>query len=593
MMPTDTTPITKPHSIRLTEIKLPLIEDPAEAERSIRKAVLLRLNLTDAELLEVTVYRRGYDARKKSDIHFIYTLDVVTTDNAAVLARAQRDAKGDTKLAVHTTVTPDTAYKFVTHAPDGLTERPIVIGTGPCGLFAALTLAQMGFKPIVLERGRAVRERTKDTWGLWRKSVLQPESNVQFGEGGAGTFSDGKLWSQVKDPLFHGRKVLQEMVKAGAPDEILYVSKPHVGTFRLVKVVEAMREQITKLGGEVRFSAKVTDLQIEQGASHGAIQGVVLEDGTQISSRHVILAIGHSARDTFELLHAKGVYVEAKPFSVGFRIEHPQGMVDRARFGKFAGNPLLGAADYRLVHHVTDGIAKGRSVYSFCMCPGGTVVAATSEVGRVVTNGMSQYSRNERNANAGIVVGINPADFDFDVLGRLLPDATDPRKPMAEKDRGHVLAGMRFQRALESNAYLLGGSNYQAPGQRVGDYLNRTATTALGSVEPSYKPGVHLTDLGNPAQPSLPLYAIEAIRQAIPHFAQQIPGFDMPDAMLTGIETRTSAPIRIKRDYHSYQSINTQGLYPAGEGAGYAGGIMSAAIDGIKVAEALALDMVG
>lgn len=593
MMPTDTTPITKPHSIRLTEIKLPLIEDPAEAERSIRKAVLLRLNLTDAELLEVTVYRRGYDARKKSDIHFIYTLDVVTTDNAAVLARAQRDAKGDTKLAVHTTVTPDTAYKFVTHAPDGLTERPIVIGTGPCGLFAALTLAQMGFKPIVLERGRAVRERTKDTWGLWRKSVLQPESNVQFGEGGAGTFSDGKLWSQVKDPLFHGRKVLQEMVKAGAPDEILYVSKPHVGTFRLVKVVEAMREQITKLGGEVRFSAKVTDLQIEQGASHGAIQGVVLEDGTQISSRHVILAIGHSARDTFELLHAKGVYVEAKPFSVGFRIEHPQGMVDRARFGKFAGNPLLGAADYKLVHHATDGIAKGRSVYSFCMCPGGTVVAATSEVGRVVTNGMSQYSRNERNANAGIVVGINPADFDFDVLGRLLPDATDPRKPMAEKDRGHVLAGMRFQRALESNAYLLGGSNYQAPGQRVGDYLNRTATTALGSVEPSYKPGVHLTDLGNPAQPSLPLYAIEAIRQAIPHFAQQIPGFDMPDAMLTGIETRTSAPIRIKRDYHSYQSINTQGLYPAGEGAGYAGGIMSAAIDGIKVAEALALDMVG
>ena len=593
MMPTDTTPITKPHSIRLTEIKLPLIEDPAEAERSIRKAVLLRLNLTDAELIEVTVYRRGYDARKKSDIHFIYTLDVVTTDNAAVLARAQRDAKGDTKLAVHITVTPDTAYKFVTHAPDGLTERPIVIGTGPCGLFAALTLAQMGFKPIVLERGRAVRERTKDTWGLWRKSVLQPESNVQFGEGGAGTFSDGKLWSQVKDPLFHGRKVLQEMVKAGAPDEILYVSKPHVGTFRLVKVVEAMREQITKLGGEVRFSAKVTDLQIEQGASHGAIQGVVLEDGTQISSRHVILAIGHSARDTFELLHAKGVYVEAKPFSVGFRIEHPQGMVDRARFGKFAGNPLLGAADYKLVHHATDGIAKGRSVYSFCMCPGGTVVAATSEVGRVVTNGMSQYSRNERNANAGIVVGINPADFDFDVLGRLLPDATDPRKPMAEKDRGHVLAGMRFQRALESNAYLLGGSNYQAPGQRVGDYLNRTATTALGSVEPSYKPGVHLTDLGNPAQPSLPLYAIEAIRQAIPHFAQQIPGFDMPDAMLTGIETRTSAPIRIKRDYHSYQSINTQGLYPAGEGAGYAGGIMSAAIDGIKVAEALALDMVG
>ena len=598
------TPTAKPHSIRLTEIKLPLIEDEAMASSAIRKAVLQRLCLTDGELLTVTVYRRGYDARKKSDIHFIYTLDVVTTDNAAVLARAKRgvgSVDADRKPTVHTTVTPDTTYKFVTHAPDGLTERPIVIGTGPCGLFAALTLAQMGFKPIVLERGKAVRERTKDTWGLWRKSVLQPESNVQFGEGGAGTFSDGKLWSQVKDPLFHGRKVLLEMVKAGAPEEILYVSKPHVGTFRLVKVVEAMREQITALGGEVRFSAKVNDLQIEKGAGHGAIQGamngsiqgVVLEDGTQINSRHVILAIGHSARDTFELLHAKGVYVEAKPFSVGFRIEHPQGVIDRARFGKFAGNPMLGAADYKLVHHATDGIAKGRSVYSFCMCPGGTVVAATSEVGRVVTNGMSQYSRNERNANAGIVVGINPADFNFDVLGRLLPDATDSRKPMAEKDRGHVLAGMRFQRALESNAYLLGGSTYAAPGQRVGDYLNRKATTALGSVEPSYKPGVHLTDLGNPAQPSLPMYAIEAIRQAIPHFAQQIPGFDMPDAMLTGIETRTSAPIRIKRDYHSYQSINTQGLYPAGEGAGYAGGIMSAAIDGIKVAEALALSIVG
>ncbi len=576
-----------PQSIRLTEIKLPLIEDSAEADRAIRKAVLQRLNLKDDELLSVTIYRRGYDARKKSDIHFIYTLDVVTTDNAAVLARCKRDIKGDATLAVHTTITPDTAYKFVTHAPSGLTERPIVIGTGPCGLFAALTLAQMGFKPIVLERGKAVRERTKDTWGLWRKSVLTPESNVQFGEGGAGTFSDGKLWSQVKDPLFHGRKVLNEMVKAGAPEEILYVSKPHVGTFRLVKVVESIREQITALGGEVRFSAKVVDLQIEKGdqalgqAMH-QIVGVTLEDGTQISSRHVILAIGHSARDTFEMLHAKGVYIEAKAFSVGFRIEHPQGLIDRARFGKFAGNPLLGAADYKLVHHATDGIAKGRSVYSFCMCPGGTVVAATSEVGRVVTNGMSQYSRNERNANAGIVVGINPADCDFDALGKPL---------VAEKDRGHMLAGMRFQRALESNAYLLGGSTYAAPGQRVGDYLNRTATSALGSVEPSYKPGVHLTDLGNPANPSLPMYAIEAIRQAIPQFAKQIPGFDMPDTMLTGIETRTSAPIRIKRDHHSYQSLNTRGLYPAGEGAGYAGGIMSAGIDGIKVAEAVGLDM--
>jgi uncharacterized protein len=585
------TALVTPISIRLTEVKLPLDHAP----EAINTAVCDRLKLKADEIISVSIFRRGFDARKKSDIHFIYTLDVVTTDNAAVLARAQRAPK----LATHTVPTPDTSYKFVTRAPNKPFKRPVVIGTGPCGLFAALTLAQMGFKPIVLERGKMVRERTKDTWGFWRKSQLQAESNVQFGEGGAGTFSDGKLWSQVKDPLFHGRKVLEDMVRAGAPDEIMYVSKPHVGTFRLVKVVEFLREEICALGGEFRFSSKVSDVDIEK----SAIKGVVLDDGTQIAADHVVLAIGHSARDTFEMLHAKGVYMEAKPFSVGFRIEHPQGLIDRARFGPFAGNDMLGAADYKLVHHA----ANGRSVYSFCMCPGGTVVAATSEEGRVVTNGMSQYSRNERNANAGIVVGINPEDFDFDALGKPL---------CAEKDRGHVLAGMRFQRALESGAYVLGGSTYEAPGQRVGDFLKGVPSTALGSVEPSYKPGVHLTDLGNPLQPSLPMYAIEAMREAIPAFAKQIAGFDMADAMLTGIETRTSAPVRIKRfeerratlresarqgsdtaarteqNPQRYQSINTAGLYPAGEGAGYAGGIMSAAIDGIKVAEAVALNIV-
>jgi uncharacterized protein len=581
-------------SIRLTEVKLPLNHSP----EALRLAVCGRLAIQDADLLECKIFRRGYDARKKSDIYFIYTLDVRIADNLAALARAKKDAK----TAAHISITPDTEYKTVAHAPQRDFKRPVVVGTGPCGLFAALNLAQMGFKPLILERGRIVRERTKDTWGFWRKRELKTESNVQFGEGGAGTFSDGKLWSQVKDPLFHGRKVMQEMVRGGAPEEIMYVSKPHVGTFRLVKVVEFLREEIVRLGGEFRFSTQLVDLQIEG----GQIRGITTEHPelgkSQISADHVILALGHSARDTFEMLVERGVYAEAKPFSVGFRIEHPQSLIDRARFGPNAGNEMLGAADYKLVHHASNG----RSVYSFCMCPGGTVVAASSEAGRVVTNGMSQYSRNERNANAGIVVGIEPPDFDFDASGR--PLVGDERSGQ-NNQRGHVLAGMRFQRALESGAYLLGGENYNAPGQRVGDFLRNIASKELGSVIPSYKPGVKLINLGDEKSPTLPMYAINAIREAIPAFAQQIPDFDLHDAMLTGVETRTSAPIRIKRheprleggrrpdgSQHAehplrYQSINTRGLYPAGEGAGYAGGIMSAAIDGLKVAEAVALNI--
>ncbi|MDZ7595893.1 MAG: NAD(P)/FAD-dependent oxidoreductase [Thiobacillus sp.] len=532
--------------LRLTELKLPL-DHPPEA---LRAAILKRLELTDDALVGFSIFKRSYDARKKHALLMVYAVDVEVRDEATLLKKFRNDR--------HLAPTPDMEYQFVGHAPENLTERPLVVGFGPCGIFAALVLAQMGFKPIVLERGRAVRERTQDTWGLWRKHVLNPESNVQFGEGGAGTFSDGKLYSQIKDPKHLGRKVLTEFVKAGAPDEILYVSKPHIGTFRLVGMVETMRHEIEKLGGEIRFQQRVTDVLIED----GRIRGVTLASGETLESHHVVLALGHSARDTFEMLHARGVHMEAKPFSIGFRIEHPQSLIDKARLGPNAGNPLLGAADYKLVHHAKNG----RTVYSFCMCPGGTVVAAASEPGCVVTNGMSQYSRNERNANAGIVVGITPADFPGD----------DP------------LAGIELQRKLEARAFELGGGNYDAPAQLVGDFIEGRASTQLGSVEPSYQPGVHLTDLTT----ALPDYAIEAIREALPAFDQQIKGFAMKDAVLTGVETRTSSPVRITRG-DDYQSVNVKGLYPAGEGAGYAGGILSAGVDGIRVAEAVARDVLG
>ncbi|HJV91928.1 MAG TPA: NAD(P)/FAD-dependent oxidoreductase, partial [Azonexus sp.] len=493
------------------------------------------------------------DARKKSAIHLIYTLDVEVQDEAAVLKRLKRERT--------VMPSPDTTYRFVAQAPADLPTRPVVIGTGPCGLFAGLLLAQMGFKPIILERGKAVRERTKDTWGLWRKGELNPESNVQFGEGGAGTFSDGKLHSQIKDPQHHGRKVLEEFVKAGAPEEILFVNKPHIGTFRLVSMVEKMRANIFELGGEVRFGAKVEEIEIERDAAgHGQVRGVVLAGGERIAAEHVVLAVGHSARDTFQMLFDHGVYIEAKPFSIGVRIEHPQSLIDRARFGPSAGHPLLGAADYKLVHHC----ANGRTAYSFCMCPGGTVVAATSEPGRVVTNGMSQYSRAERNANSGIVVDISP-EVDYP---------------------GHPLAGIEFQRQWESAAFAAGGGTYAAPTQRVGDFLAGRPSVAPGGVDPSYTPGVHWTDLAL----CLPPFVIAALREALPAFDKQIRGFAMDDAVMTGVETRTSSPIRIKRG-EDLQSINTRGLYPAGEGAGYAGGILSAGVDGIKVAEAVARGM--
>ncbi|KQY31148.1 hypothetical protein ASD38_07335 [Caulobacter sp. Root487D2Y] len=533
--------------LRLSNLTLPLGHPPED----LAPAICARLGIPERDLLNHAIARRAHDARKKAAILMVYTVDVALRDEAAVLARFERDSQVRPR--------PDTDYRLVAQAPKDFTgPRPVVIGAGPCGLFAGLILAQMGFKPIILDRGKVVRERTKDTWGLWRRGELNPESNVQFGEGGAGTFSDGKLYSQVKDPRHLGRKVLEEFVKAGAPEEILTEAHPHIGTFRLVTMVESLRETIEALGGEYRWQHRVEDFDIETAADGSRrLKGLHLSTGGYLEAEHVVLAVGHSARDTFQTLYDRGVHIEAKPFSIGVRIEHPQSWMDKARFGACAGHPDLGAADYSLAHHC----ANGRTVYSFCMCPGGTVVAATSEPERVVTNGMSQYSRNERNANSGFVVGIDP-----------------------ERDYpGHPLAGIEFQRKWESLAYVAGGSTYAAPAQKVGDFLAGRPSEALGEVQPSYRPGVEMTDLAQ----CLPAFAVEAMREALPVFGRQIAGYDHPDVLLTGVETRTSSPIRITRG-QNFQSLNTAGLFPAGEGAGYAGGILSAAIDGIKVAEAVA-----
>ncbi|WP_165185528.1 NAD(P)/FAD-dependent oxidoreductase [Caulobacter soli] len=536
--------------LRISDLKLPLGHPPED----LAPAICNRLGVTADDLISHTIVRRAHDARKKAAILMVYTVDVALRDEAAVLARFA----GDSQVRAR----PDTDYRLTAQAPKDFT-RPVVIGAGPCGLFAGLILAQMGFKPIILDRGKVVRERTQDTWGLWRRGELNPESNVQFGEGGAGTFSDGKLYSQIKDPRHLGRKVLEEFVKAGAPEEILTEAHPHIGTFRLVTMVESMRETIEALGGEYRWQHRVDDFDIET-AADGArrLKGLHISNGDYLEADHVVLAVGHSARDTFQVLYDRGVHIEAKPFSIGVRIEHPQSWMDKARFGACAGHPDLGAADYSLAHHC----ANGRTVYSFCMCPGGTVVAATSEPERVVTNGMSQYSRNERNANSGFVVGIDP-----------------------ERDYpGHPLAGIEFQRKWESLAYVAGGSTYAAPAQKVGDFLARKPSEALGEVQPSYRPGIRMTDLAE----CLPAFVLDAMREALPVFGRQIAGYDHPDVLMTGVETRTSSPIRITRG-KDFQSLNVAGLFPAGEGAGYAGGILSAAVDGIKVAEAVAAAYVG
>ena len=595
--------------IRLSELNLPLSALPVEERRAadapaetevdrqlpphpveaLRTLAAEALGVSADAIATLDVFKRSFDARKQN-LLVVYIVDITLADASQEAALLAKHAKNS-----HIQPTPDMTWQAPAHAPGDwgshTGERPVVVGFGPCGMFAALVLAQMGFKPIVIERGTPMRQRTKDTWGLWRKKILNVESNVQFGEGGAGTFSDGKLYSQIKDPRHLGRKVMNEFVRFGAPEEILFAAHPHIGTFKLVKVVEGLREEIIRLGGEVRFEQRVVDVdyndqrQIQALRIHNQATG----DTYTLPARHVVIALGHSARDTFTMLHRHAVAMEAKPFSVGVRIEHPQGVIDRARWGQHAGHPLLGAADYKLVHHANNG----RAVYSFCMCPGGTVVAATSEAGRVVTNGMSQYSRAERNANAGIVVGIDPSDYPSDPaafeaeLGQEIGNTV--RHSTYDAPGGfHPLAGLVLQRQLEAHAYTLGGSSYEAPAQLVGDFVADCASTALGTVEPSYKPGVKMVSLNS----ALPHYAITAMREALPVFGQKIKGFDMHDAVMTGVETRTSSPLRIARDDDTLQSPTLFGLYPAGEGAGYAGGILSAGVDGIKVGEAVARQLI-
>ena len=610
--------------IRLSELKLPLTALPVEARRAsdapaetdedrkltphpieaLRQLAANALGIDEAGVSDLTVFKRSFDARKQN-LLVVYIVDVTISDDALEKSLLAKHIKNS-----HIQATPNMTWQPPVHAPADWGkenhERPVVVGFGPCGIFTALVLAQMGLKPIVIERGTPVRQRTKDTWGLWRKHVLNPRSNVQFGEGGAGTFSDGKLYSQIKDPRHLGRKVMQEFVRFGAPEDILFAAHPHIGTFKLVKVVEGLREEIIRLGGDVRFEQRVVDIEYsahsyETSSSHAMSSGGCTSVNRQIAAlriqdygtnetytlpaHHVVLALGHSARDTFTMLHRHAVAMQAKPFSIGVRIEHPQSVIDRARWGQHAGHPLLGAADYKLVHHA----ANGRAVYSFCMCPGGTVVAATSEVGRVVTNGMSQYSRNERNANAGLVVGIDPTDYPTDPaafeaeLGQEIGNAVRHDTPHAV-DKFHPLSGLVLQRQLEAVAYTLGGNNYEAPAQLVGDFVANRKSTALASVEPSYKPGVKMVHLND----ALPQFVTDAMREALPIFGQKIKGFDMHDAVMTGVETRTSSPLRIDRDDVSLQSPSIAGLYPAGEGAGYAGGILSAGVDGIKVGEAVA-----
>ena len=529
--------------LRLTEIRLPL----DHTDQDLTKVILLRLNIPADKLIGFAIARKSIDARKKRGVSFIYSVDVEVAD--------EDDVYADLSDTTHVGASPDQTYQMpsVSRMPD---DRPIVIGAGPAGLFASLLLAQLGLRPILLERGKTAVERAKDVAAFWNSGRLDPESNVQFGQGGAGTFSDGKLTTGIKDRHNRLRKVLTELVHAGAPDEILFVNKPHIGTDILIKVVTNLTDKIVELGGTVRFNCRVDDIT----AVDGAVKSVRLATGETMATSHVVLAIGHSARDTFEMLCGRGVHLQQKAFAMGVRIEHPQSIIDAAQYGKYASHPALGAADYKLAHH-SEGV---RSVYTFCMCPGGRVIASSSEPGSVVTNGMSSNARNLPNANAALLVGIKPEDFPTD----------------------HPLAGIELQRKWERRAFELAGADYKAPAQLVEDFLQGRPSKQIGSVKPTYTPGVELTDLKR----CLPDYVTQALRNAIPAMDKKLKGFALPDAVLTGIESRSSSPVRITRD-DSYQSTNTRGLYPAGEGAGYAGGIISAAIDGLKSAEAVASNL--
>ncbi len=520
--------------IRINEIKLSLEEDIDRIPGKIAK----KLRLKPEEILEYQIFRESIDARKRDQINLVYTVDVKVKNEEKVLEK-HRDISNS----------PDFRYNDVTHGTKVLGNRPVVIGTGPAGLFAGLILAQRGYKPVLLERGQDVDTRTEDVKGFWQGKEINPESNVQFGEGGAGTFSDGKLTTRIKD--IRVRKILEELVEAGAPEEILYSYKPHIGTDILKIVVRKIRNAIIALGGDVRFGSKVTDLYIE----NDGIVGVKVNESEKIETNEVILAIGHSARDTYEMLYECGVKIRQKPFSIGVRIEHPQQIINQSQYKAFAEHPRLGAADYRLTYQAKNG----RAVYTFCMCPGGMVVAAASEKNTVVTNGMSEYARDQENANSALLVQVNTEDFGGD----------------------HPLAGVAFQRKWEEAAFVLGGKDYHAPCQLVGDFLNGRPSTEIGKIKPSYVPGVVPTDL----RECLPDFVIESMKEALPEFDKKLKGFAMADALMTGVETRSSAPIRIERHEETMESLTVQGLYPIGEGGGYAGGIVSAAVDGIKAAE--------
>ncbi|MFZ0406846.1 MAG: FAD-dependent oxidoreductase [Cyanobium sp.] len=552
--------------LRLSELKLPL--DHTDAE--LGAAICRRLQLPSTALRGHRLVKCSVDARRHREIALVYSLDLDLALSAAEQQRLLKRFAGDP----HLRPAPDTAYRLVARAGAGpepgaeaRQPRPVVVGAGPCGYFAALLLAQMGLCPVLLERGRPVKQRSADTFGFWRGSQpFNPESNAQFGEGGAGTFSDGKLYSQVSEDPRLVRKVLEELVAAGANAEILTLHRPHIGTFKLATVVRGLRSRIEALGGEVRFGCLVQTLELDPGPSR-QVRGLKLASGEIIATNHVALAPGHSARDSFVALHEQGVAMEAKPFAIGVRIEHPQSLIDRARWGAAAGHPRLGAAEYKLVHH----LSGGRDVYSFCMCPGGLVVGATSEPGCVVTNGMSQHSRNERNANSALVVNVTLEDLE--------PWGRYPGDP---------LAGVAFQRHWERRAFEAGGGDYRAPAQWVPDFLaGRSSETGKNGVEASYQPGIRLSPLDS----CLPEFVITALRQALPAFERRIPGYSGPGILITGVETRTSSPLRLNRDAVTRESTNTPGLYPGGEGAGYAGGILSAAIDGIRLAEAIAINL--